>query len=185
MKKKFSYLWGVIGLVIVLGAFLGLLLQSNWEGILSLDKMDRLTYLNQVVERANTMLEKMEASFESYVEVVPIEVKTDSEIEVNAIRKTFLEAQQYLVRLTEIQTLGCRDESVKQQVVALYPDYYQAAQDYLDLLSEVISFYSQMEFKGKPAQVAEYDESLQKSYYHFVQEHNHLANFLNSVGEGM
>ena len=181
--KNRSYVWGIMGLIVVLGALVWLGMRFDWGEFLRFDKMDRLTYLNQVVERVNTTLGYMEKNFDEYENSIPAKMTVDTEVKVNDMRRSFLVLQEYLPRLMEVKTLNCREAELKEQVDALFEDYYPATRDHLDLTSEMISFYAQQGYGDEPDKVAQYDEDFKKSYYHFIQEHNHLTTFLNSVGE--
>lgn len=137
-------------------------------------------YNNLIVDKLNVTSPAIEATATLYNSTLPDIVTEQDIIETSEMKSAYETAQNYLADTNELLDLESRNVEQQNAVRAELQTYLTAADLYLQIFSEMLTYYSSSAQQEDISQVELLDEELHTNYTTFIEANNDLVDVLES-----
>jgi len=158
---KFSALCALL-LLLTTGCFSA---KNNNTSSSTLNEMD---YLNLTVKELNKVGEKIDASHNNYEKNIPLEVKADEEITIDATDSTAAETQINDSQKAILNSnLKIDDQTKQASVEDLFREYIGKANSFVEKYKEVSNYYNNKTYQTDVAAAVDHETQIQQRYQDF------------------
>lgn len=172
---KFSALCALL-LFLTTGCF------STKNSTTSNSTLNEMDYLNLTVKELNKVGDKIDASHNNFEKNIPLEVKADQEITIDATDASAVETQ-----ITDSQkailssNLKIDDQTKQASVEDLFKEYISKANSFVEKYKEVSNYYNDKTYQSNVAAAVDYETQIQQLYQDFQTAEDNIFNKIEEL----